>query len=893
MTVRLGFMGDAAGILEDQVVDVPLSSGQGESEYVVSRSPIKMENGKTGFLYHLRVPFAKSANLSGLVSNSRPLHIELTRDVQVRVPVPDPFEFGVLPVGQPSGVVVLAATMEQTPVAMEYSTGETGNIFHDTQKVIYQTKLTNNSEKPVSGRVFITANGPGTAQETLTPKKAWKASAEYSLQPGESKTVPLDITPDKRGWYKATVGVEADEVLVQQRDTSFAVLAPDTRRAGDDSPFGVWSFWDAHTATSDPDRADKLGSMIEKGGWRWTYGGDPAGRRATAEERARIYQELKKKYKLSFTVQSPPQSYQREEGWWDAEKFQEQVVPWLQQSEAQGIDNYYKVLHESRSSTALLRRYSDHLGGEPYDMPAEEKAQIEKQFANVVKYATALKKADPNAKIVLINDYAVVAEEYLKRGFPKNLFDAIGLESANFMREPERQPDWLSMLGTMAQIRRIQDKYGYDKPVWTTEALYHATNPGNLDYHQQGVIYVREAMIALANGVERMAAAGLIADSADDYYWSNWGGAGFTERDPEYNPKPSYAMYAWLTQVLDQAKFQKYFDTGSTVLHVLDFQKPDKSHVYPVWTPRGRQSVTLQTEGGQPLVYDVYGNQLNVTAQAGRITLEASDTPLYVTGTTVTGVTQSTPIEVPREMGQVILDFDNPAQWKAVQEPSKVLAESWATPYVKGDFATSFVQEDGASTLRLELKDDNDTRKLLPRYVELALTQPIELKNMRPAFFTVRLKGNGGWGRVMFEFTDAAGRIWTSSGNQLPGATNAADSEGESFISFDGWQTIKMPLPGQYQSPDQFVHWPRNFDWWPTGPTVDKALAEATAKAKAAGATKMPVADGHDAVSYPIKLTKVIVSMRPHMLYVNKEVPVENRVLYLDKLGVVDAPPGM
>jgi hypothetical protein len=616
------------------------------------------------------------------------------------------------------------------------------------------------------------------------------------------------------------------------------------------------------------------------------------GRRAGVDEAADTLQELRKKYKLTLTIQSPPQSYQRAEGWWDAAAFQKEVVPWLADAEKRGIDNSYKVLHESRSSNNLLRRYSEYLGGEPYDMPADEKAKLEKQFANVVEYTRALKQADPNAKIVLINDYPAFAAEYLKRGFPKENFDAIGLEDANFMREPERQPDWLSLLGTMAQIHRIQQKYGYDKPVWTTEALYHATNPGNLDYHQQGVIYVREAMLALANGVQRMAAAGLIADSADDYYWSNWGGAGFCERDPEYNPKPSYAMYAWMTQVLDQAKFAAAIKSDSTVLHVLDFVRPGNAHVYPVWAVRGRQGVTLQTQGGAPIVYDVYGNRLDVPVQNGRIALEVTDTPQYVTGTIVTAVAERKPVEAPREAGQTIVDFDDPAQLKTVAEPSDVLKTSWSTPFIQGDFATNFVQEDGASTLRLELKDDNDARKLLPRYVQLALAQPIELKG-RPSSLTVRLKGNGGWGRVMFEMVDGAGRIWTSSGNQLPGATNAADSEGVSFVSFDGWQTIAMPLPGQYSSPDQFVHWPRNFDWWPTGSVVDKELADAVAKATAAGAKKLPVAEGHDEVTYPLKLTKIIVTMRPHILYVNDEVPVGNRAIYLDKIGVIEAAPGM
>lgn len=947
VAVRYGFSGDAAGIYEDTEAQVPAWDGSSNGPDVVARVPVRMAGGKTGYLYHLRVPLASSANLNNMGKSS--FTVELTRPLKVRVPVPDPFEFGLLPAGPPSGAVVLAATMERAPVKLEYSTAEAGNIFFDTQRVVFQARLTNGSAKTVQGRVFVTANGPATSQDKMDPKNQKEVTTQFSLQPGETKQFPLDVTPNKRGWFKATIGVEAGGELTQVCDTSFAVLAPDTRKALEDSPFGVWSFWGAHTATGDTERTAKLGSIIEKGGWRWTYGGMPGGYGVKPEEMTRSIQELKKKYRLTLTIQSPPEAYQRKTGWYDAAGFQEKVVPWLATAHERGYDEYFKVLHESRTSSNIIRRFNEFMGGEPYDIPAPEAETIDKQFANVKLYTQALKKADPDAKIILVNDYPAYAAEYLKRGFPKESFDAIGLESANFMREPERQPDWLSLLGTLAQIKRMQKKYGYDKPVWMTEALYHATSPGSLDTQQQGVIYIREAMLALANGVERMAAAGLIADSADDYYWSNWGGAGFCERDPEYNPKPSYAMYAWLTQILDQAKFAATIQSDSTVLHVLDFQKPDNSHVYPVWTVRGRQSVTLQTQGGAPIVSDVFGNRIEAPAQAGRIKLEVTGIPQYVTGTTVTSVVERKPVELPAQTGQTLIEFDDPSLLKVVSEPSAVLQDNWATPYLKGDFATAFVQEDGAGALRLELKEDGDTRKLLPRYIQLALARPVELKG-RPATFTARVKGNGGWGRVMFEMVDGAGRIWTSSGNQRPGATNAADSEGVSFISFDGWQTLTTPLPGQYQSPDQFVHWPRNFDWWPTGPVVDRAIAEKVAKAQIAaeaaakvaeatteaakaakadadavakreGATKaeisaaanrarlkneearkaaalatdaakMPQADGHDVVTYPLKLTKIIIAMQPHILYVDNEVPVKNRAVYLDKIGVIEAAPG-
>ena len=244
-----------------------------------------------------------------------------------------------------------------------------------------------------------------------------------------------------------------------------------------------------------------------------------------------------------------------------------------------------------------MARLSEFLGGRPYDMPAEEKARVDEQFPNVVAYCRALKQVDPRAKIILINDYPSVGIEYMKRSFPKDAFDCFGSEGAMFMREPERQPDWMCLLGIFQTWKRAREKYGYqDKPLWTTEALYHSTNPGNLTLHEQGVRYVRDSLLALANGVTRLAAQGGVCDSSDDYRWSSWGCIGYCFRDPEYNPKPSYAMFAWLTQVLDQATYAGKLATGSTSLHVLDFSRRDGGHVYPLWVVRGRQKVTLQVE---------------------------------------------------------------------------------------------------------------------------------------------------------------------------------------------------------------------------------------------------------------------------------------------------------
>ncbi len=953
MTVRVGTFAGYSGIFADAKVEVPDIRRGGEGKYVVSRVPVSLKSGK-GAVFHLRIPLDRTGNLWWTYRKGQRrgggLWLEFCRDVQTYVNLPDPNQFAEIPAGHPSSVVVLAATLEKSPIEMSYSTAEAGNVFYETQqsrtdRPEFVVKLTNRSEVAVHGKLTAQCAGPGTEEVANRPgvEQEWTVAARYTLTPGETKELRLNVMPPhkKRGWYKCVVSATANGRPVQTRETSFAILAPDTRRAFDDSPFGTWAFWIPHSVFANRTKQiDDLASLIHKGGWRWTYGGQPNfqfSRRGSDEACLQMAKYLQSKYSIRHTIQSPPHAYQRGAGWFDETAFEAEVVPFLRKIRERNYDPAVKVLHEARSSNKLLRRVSVFLGGEPYDMPEAEKAQIDKQFANVVKYCRAIKKADPTMKVVLINDYPGVAIEYMKRGVPKDCFDVFGLECANFMREPERQPDWLCLLGHGAIMRRAMKKYHYeDKKLWTTEALYHSTNPGNLSLHKQGVIYVREAMLAFASGFEKMAAAGTVKDSSDDYRHSNWGCAGFCFREPEINPKPSYVMMAWLTQILDQAKYAGYIASDSRSLHILDFKNQKGEHIYPVWVVRGRQKVELQTKGGRPTVFDVFGNKLPVPVRDGKLEVLATDTPVYVTGARVTAVASRTPLEIKRAIGKRLLDFGDPRQLRVVSEPSKILESNWDFPRLKGTFKNDYVQEDGATALRLELLPDADNRKLHQRYIELALAKPLELKG-RPYAFNLRVKGNGGWGRVMFEMVDAKGRIWTSCGNKYEGACNASDCKGDSYISFDGWHTLWLPIVGQYPGFDQFVAWPRNADWWPENtpelvqlkkqfedakaayPGKLKAYEEALrkyedAKKAYAEAQKLPKKErpkvgrpgrlprkprppsfrnyGVSPVDYPVKLTKLIVAMSPNMLYINGEVPVKRPVIYIDQLGVSQPLPG-
>ena len=997
MTLCYGRCVGWAGLMEEEVVPVPDFRGGEGSDQVVSRVPAKLATGETGWLYHLRIPVPRTANYWFGGSTD----FEFTRDKFDLHNMPDPNEFGRIPAGLPSSVVVVSATAERAPAQLTFVQGEPGNVFYETQTPQLTFSLTNRSNRRIEGRLMAHSAGPGTAEESNVQRAEWAVDYPVALAPGESRTVSVNVMPPerkRRGCFDAAVALELDGRTVQEYRTTYAVLAPDTRKAMQDSPFGVWSFWWPHASFARRDRqVTDIASLILKGGWRWTYGGSANDRGKSGLDSARLFNE----YKITYTLRNARESYQRGKGWWDAAKFETDTAEQLRRQSTNppvGQDRTYKVLHESRSSNNLIRRLSEFLGGTAYAMPPKESATLNAQFSNVVQYCSAIKRADPKLAICLINDYPAVGIEYMKRGMPKDLFDCFGTEMANFMREPERQPDWLCLLGVLRQWHLAKQQYGYqDKPIWTTEALYHSTNPGNLSLHMQAVIQCREAILALANGVERMCAAGCLADCTDDYRWSNWGQSGFCFREPEMNPKPNYAMYAWLTQVLDQAKYAGKIDHDSTSLHILDFIKPDGAHIYPIWCVRGRQDVRLGVQGGTPVVTDAYGNSLTVPLQDVVLTVPVCDTPIYVTGATLGAVAGRVPVEVNAPAGNKLFDFSQPGCFTVVAATNALLEGNWDYPRVKGSYTVGSIQDGGKTVVKLELQDDADPRRLLGRYVELVLTTPVEVRN-RLAALTVRTKGNGGWGRVMVEMTDAEGRIWTSCGNQYSGSCNASDNRGDSFVSFDGWQTVTIAMPGRLPATDLTAHLPGTTDWWPSNTperrqelakyeaataaytqrmenlpiaqkayeTVlkqweaqqaayqkdktayaeeqaryQKAMADykkaradyAKVKANYEKAVKqgqkparepqpptepaaptlaMPVAPpaapkapvipkqpmvprdyGVANVTYPVKITKVLVAMPQSILYVNDEVPVRNRAIAIDQICAIPAPEGM
>ncbi|MCH5374892.1 MAG: hypothetical protein JJ992_13030, partial [Planctomycetes bacterium] len=118
----------------------------------------------------------------------------------------------------------------------------------------------------------------------------------------------------------------------------------------------------------------------------------------------------------------------------------------------------------------------------------------------------------------------------------------------------------------------------------------------------------------------------------------------------------------------------------------------------------------------------------------------------------------------------------------------------------------------------------------------------------------VWMTGASGWNRIIYDIADATGELYRSVGTK--DAWNCDDIFSWSSANFDGWRYVRFPLPGNapgdnYREADS--------TWWGS--------------------------DEDGVVDLPVQLTRIIVEMRPQMIYVNDMLPVEDLTLAFDDLS--------
>jgi len=808
-----------------------------DSEVTVPRSDEKPRNGippsiesKRGRLWLIEVPLRSGALQDVLAADvlkaqGNPsevlkldadvpwLDIELTRELRADLNC-------MLPLGPQSGVRVYGATLEESPIRLVVTSPALGHLFTPEQAPLFDVHLANTTTASQTATLTTESNGPRGS--------ATRQEATINLLPGESRTEHIVLPRAQMGKFDAMFRLtDARGAVLVERATTYAVLPPDTRKAESDSPFGLWSWGGGHLTPPNEIEA----ALMRRAGARHTLGaGYPSKREHGVGTGTDIVTGI---YYSDQPVPGEPAAAAQE---------------MIEKMKTRGSHpSYWQIYWEDRISDNHHWRFPAALiGRPPAPLSAEERARFDAYWNRALAYAKLSKTSLPQEKLAL-GAWPNFTEEFLRRGFPANLLDALSLEVGGYRMQPERPPD-IDDVNALYFIQEWKKRYGYQRlDTIMVEALFHGTAPGYMSERDQANYYVRDFLLSLSYGVKLFGMSAMITDVANDYYRSNWGSVGLCHRAPEPSPKLSYVAYSTMTSVLDRARYAGRADTGSTSVYALHFIAGDGENIYAMWTTRGRRDAALTFAGeARGEVIDAMNNRTDLDARS--VTL--SESPVYVkTRSRLARVTPAAPVYDEHPPGDsVALDsLGDLSRWQPRTARDELLEEGNPRyPRRPGVFhferATDAVR--GAA---IEVKADAAPGSpLLPMYGVLERREPIRIAG-QPRRLGLWVNGNSGWGRITFAFTDAKGERWTGVGG-------SEDSYGYGFVNFDGWRWVEVDIPGQFRHD---YPWPHNGNWDARG--------------------------GDKIVDYPISLDTIIVELRDHVVYVNDLVPVrDNRVRVCD-----------
>ncbi len=828
LTVRLArYRGDAGCIFADSAVTVP-GPGEHPGAGKPAALPARFPSGP-GYLWVIEVPLDSGAfqgvlkadvlqrlgNRSETLKHDadvRWLDLELTRELEPDLQT-------MLPLGRQSGVQVYAVTLEESPLEMVVTSEAPGNVFDSREAPAFRVWLRNVSERRATARLQVKTRDPYGVPASRTLLAVVETGAESTL------AIPL---PQKQ-FGKFDVSFELTDAAgrpLVERKTTFAVLPPDRREAERDSPFGIWSWGGGHL--SPPNDIEAL--LMRKAGARFTLGADyPSKSKLGIGTGTDIVTGI---FYSSTPVTGEPK---------------EAAGKMLEMMKTKESDpKYWQIYWEDMLSDRHHRRFPPAMMDRPPPPLTEaEQARFQAYWDRAEAYARAVRAQAPQAKLAL-GAFLNFTEEFLRKGFPKQLIDAISLEVGGFRAHPERPPDTDTVNG-LYLLHELKRKYGYaDLDTILVESLFHGTGPGNLSERDQANYYVRDHLLGLAYGVKLFGMSAMLADVADDYYRTTWGSVGLCHRAPEANPKESYVAYATMTSVLDRARYAGRLDTGSASVYALRFQAKDGRSLYALWTVRGERDVTLRLTAPAAFI-DAMHNERSLAD--GKLVV--SESPVYVrTSGEAAGVTlgRARHAEKPPS-GAVLLDsLADASHWTPLDGRSDLLETvNPRYPRRPGQIEWTAVRDSekgpvGAITVR-----PAPGSSLVPMYGILESRRGIRIKG-QPKRLGLWVKGNSSWGRVSFELTDAKGERWTFAGG-------SEDSYGRSFINFDGWRWMEIDLCGHFRND---YPWPLHGNW--------------TSQ------------DGDGLVDYPVTVTKLIVEVRDHVVYVNELVRVRDPSIALSGL---------
>jgi len=816
------------------------------------RLEIKRADGSTGNLWLVGIDLDVAAQ-SHELRDELVYHIELTKAVQGFRAFPDPFYYGYFQAGLPSAVRIFAMTLERAPIEFNAHGNRPGHTYPHPEQPVWEVDLTNPHDRPQTAEIRFEVTSPYGKTTTI--------EARRTVEPRGKAVVDVKPPVAEFGLHtvKTTVTVGKHS---QSRTGRFVALPPDTRKAtAKNSRWGLWYWRGAHDTHPVVEESLQLFRA---------YGSLVAGH---ASFESRTPWKLGPAPHLAF--RSTP-AWALEDPYDPAEyaKYSEECGLYVANLLKKEPDmQYVSIFAEHSISLRVTHGTPPEAFGKPwYDYTEAEQKSIRSHFLAAKAAYEGVRKHAPQVKFLFGHCGPLFSLPFMKQDYPKDLFDGYGLDSPQFERMAERPPRAVEC-NFMYFLNKEMKKRGYDKELVHVESYYPPSHPLALGLRESADSIPRTAVLSLANGTDRFLCCWTLDDPEGAWGSQHYGAVGILERSPEMNPKPGATAYATLTAMLDTAAYDGYVPTGSHSAYCVRFKESAAKHVYSLWTIRGRRPLTITTTPekmfrGAPLpaevwLTDEHGNRTAVKLKDGRATVELSPTAVWLTtlNTTITSAEVGAPTydDAPGEQRKLLDDFESPSFTFTDKPDERYALNSWDQPREPAPYTLEAAPsaERNSNVLRITCNAPQSEPNLTARYGVFAPPKPIAVPGKARAL-GVWAKGNSGWGRVVYEVVDAKGEIFQSVGTK--DQWNCDDTHSWSYMNFDGWRYIEFPLPSHAPGDD---YREQDAVWW-----------------------------SHSAegiVDLPVSLSKIIVEMPTHQIYVDEIVPAKNLSIELDDLTAVYA----
>lgn len=819
----------------------PLTAPAGERDSLT----VKLDTGVTGRLHHVVIPVDPGA-LSEF-SDLNMIELELTKQVRLFRSYPDPISYSYHGAGLPSAAHIYAITLEDVQVRADLAPDKPGNVWTAPAVPAYTVTLRNGTPEPREVQLRLEATSHDRTQtrefcQVLNIPAGATVPAAFALE---------GLT--RYGLYHVTLDVRTGAVRWTERLT-LARLHPDTRERGDWVPgrgslFGYWRWGGAH---NNAPAGIETAIMGEAGAETHTSGGGliETPEDIAAHETYRIARlsafgaSLKSTKEFHKNMQVMPEQ--------EALKI---LLEALRQGERERGPFVRQPLSVSFFSEPTLEgpigayaSYQEYWNEPPYVFNEREQASYESFKRSFLLGAGAVRKAWPDVRILLPHGNPHFCIPFVRDPACRDLVDGIAVDLPVFERLPEMQTHQATV-HRMYQVIEEWKKIGRTPYLSMNEGPCIPTEPGAVSYEDQAAQYIRVFLLFTAYGVTTWPSQVVVFDPAGAYGEEHYGGNGVLTRMNTFSPKPAYAAYATFTRHLNRANFTRWFPTGSLTAYCLQFTHYRTGKlVHVLWTVRGSRTASVATAPGTTLqLYDSMDNVTVLPERNGRVEFMLTPSPVYLEG-------------LP---GDAEVALGDPDHRDAVPAAERVRLgnlgdASWTLSGARDDtYEKSYrlqiarfpgnldatpaaaPAEQGGRALAVRLGEQAVDRRIMPYYTTLVPRAPVAIPG-KASHLGLWVRAASDWGRVVYFLTDARGERWISIGTD--GSWNCDDTHCRSYFNFDGWRYLRFEMPA-HAPYDSYRE--AGTTWWGH------------------------YGDGDGLVDLPLRLDKIIVERRKHVLYVN------------------------